>query len=124
MMFRHLTLSDILTHLTVSSTIYATNFSPRIVFKGAFSFVVAILGHKYTPHFVVLQKTSPNPNKNPHPNVHKQGLNSSLAAVCYCGLYSAVAPSFCPPSKFNLPIAQNCPSSKSSCPYENGHDNY
>ena len=29
-----------------------------------------------------------------------------------------------PPSKFNLPIAQNCPPSKLSCPQKNGHHNY
>ena len=30
----------------------------------------------------------------------------------------------CPSSKFNLPIAQNCPPSKSSCPQKNRHHNY
>ena len=30
----------------------------------------------------------------------------------------------CPLSKFNLPIAQNCPPSKLSCPQKNGHHIY
>ena len=30
----------------------------------------------------------------------------------------------CPPSKFNLPIAQKCPSSKLPYPQKNGHHNY
>ena len=37
-----------------------------------------------------LTKECPNPNY-PNPNVHKQDLNSSLKAVCLCGLYTAVA---------------------------------
>ena len=33
------------------------------------------------PTLSSLTKDCPNPNKNPNPNVHKQDLNSSLAAV-------------------------------------------
>ena len=43
------------------------------------------------PTFSSLTKDCPNPNKNPNPNVRKY--SSTLAAVCLCGLYSAVATS-------------------------------
>ena len=56
------------------------------------------------------------------PRIDGTSLKTSTAGRSITGELASKL--LCPTSEFNLPIAQNCPPSKLSCPQKNGHDYY